>query len=199
MLSPTEFETNGEVHKTPAAGNDWLNSWRAAKASDIAMVMIGPWEVGNIKPPGGNEFMVLGDAQLDAAIEQRLEAGVEALSTHSKLVVLTTSPLVEPGRINGRSPPVAAASSDPARMKRLNEIITTVAERHRSVALIDLAAYLDNPVRDRHMRPDGIHLTPDTAIEFSNTLAPTLTWLAAPNGKPAPAGPDRVTVLKQPG
>ena len=104
-------------------------------------------------PDGPTGRGVIGDPQIDALIEQNLTAGIESLLPHTRVVAIATSPFVEVDRLNGRSPDSPAPESDPDRMDRLNEIIVEVASRYPEVAVVDLAAWVDDLPDDRRHAP----------------------------------------------
>jgi len=198
ILSPAQFREEGQVHDTPKLCAGWLDQWTRAKRSDVSLVMFGPWEVAELKPTGATDFAVVGDPALDDAIEANITKGIEALLPHSRVVVMTTSPYIERGRLNGKSPSVFNPESEHARMDRLNLIIRKVAAKFPKVALLDLAGYLDARGDDRRMRPDGVHLTIGTAAELCDTLAPTLAALAPVGGRTIPPGTPMLPLIKRP-
>ena len=84
------------------------------------------------------------------------------------------SPLIEPER--STLLPNDDPSGDPARMKRFNAILDSVAKRRPELRIVDLAAFVKRwPAGefDAVLRPDGVHFDP--AI-VTASVAP---WLEA--------------------
>lgn len=187
ITSPGEVRSQGKSSPTPEQCVDWLDEWRATvgkTSPDIAFVQFGPWEVYELKPAGISDFHVIGHAELDAIMARNLAAGLEVLLAGSRIVAVATSPYIERGRLNGRSPERAFPESERSRMDRLNQIIRDVARRYERVAVIDLAGFIAAREDDARLRPDGVHFTADTAVELSGLLGPTLASLA-PGAEPS--------------
>ena len=133
------------------------------------------------------EFRTIGEPEHDAETEQRLTEGLDALTEKLPVVMVMTSPYIEPGRLNGRSPAKQAPDADHARMDRLNEIIRKVAARYPNVAVIDLAGWIEASGRDDELRPDGVHFTDKVAKEVGPQFAATAQRvLDVANGKAEP-------------
>jgi len=156
---------------------------------DTALLQFGPFEVKTMKPEGADTFQTIGEPAQDALLQQLLTEGVEALLKETPIVILTTSPYIEPGRINGRSPVKAEPDADPERMDRLNAIIRNVAARYPNVAVIDLAGWIESQGDDdRRLRPDGVHFTDKVALELGPRYAATINSIIdVANGAEAPA------------
>ncbi|MFN8035467.1 MAG: acyltransferase family protein [Acidimicrobiia bacterium] len=156
----------------------WIGNWRRAVAAsrpDLAVVMLGPWEVTDIRLPGDARFRAIGDPAVDAALVAKLGEAVDTLLANgARRVVLVTSPPIESGRVDGQSPPSPFPESDPARMARWNAIQREVAASRRHVGVVDLAAYLGGRTDDHRLRPDGVHFTNDTALEITGWLGPRI-------------------------
>ena len=193
IMSPaTVYDGDGTTYRTPTHCDTWQADWAGAAANgeiDIAYVQFGPWEVYEMDPDGPTGRGVIGDPQIDALIEQNLTAGIESLLPHTRVVAIATSPFVEVDRLNGRSPDSPAPESDPDRMDRLNEIIVEVASRYPEVAVVDLAAWVDDLPDDAAMRPDGVHFDGEAAEMFVEQLSATLARLAPIDGVDPPGGP----------
>ncbi len=192
IMSPaTIHDGDGTTYRTPAHCDDWQARWRAEAANgqiDVAYLQFGPWEVYEMDPDGPVGRGVIGDPGIDALIEANLAANIEMLLEHTRVVAITTSPHVEVGRINGRSPDATAPESEPERMDRLNEIIVDVASRYPRVAVIDLAGWVDDLPDDHDMRPDGVHFDDEAAAMFTDRLSLTLAGLAPIEGVDSPDG-----------
>ena len=201
VTAPASYVYEGTPMNSPEACSEWLDFWALASTTgnlDVAVLHFGPWDVKEMKPEGHDGFAVIGSPEIDQVIEDRVSAGIETLARDTPVIVLLTSPYIEPGRVDGRSPANQQVDADPARMDRLNEILTEVASRYPQVAVIDFAAWLQATGEDERMRPDGVHLTEESAIEVAAPLAATLVEiLAVADGEPASTDEELMPVLSQ--
>jgi peptidoglycan/LPS O-acetylase OafA/YrhL len=174
--TPAHFINNGREVASNSKCDEWVQKWRAVSDAgqlDAAVVHFGSWEVKETKMPGADTFSVIGeDPARDALIARRIAEGLDALA-ETPLLIIMTSPYVEPGRLNGRPPMQQQPDADPARMDRLNKIIVEVAERYPNVAVVDLAAWVNASTEDRRLRPDGVHFTREVAEELAPQFATT--------------------------
>jgi peptidoglycan/LPS O-acetylase OafA/YrhL len=175
--------SSGEQIGYPDPCINWPDRWARALAetpADLAVVLIGPWEVADTTVPGDDVFRSLGDPVLDAEVRRQLTRGVDALLAGGSDVILLTSPSIEQKRSEGRPPPTPYAETDPARMRRFNEIVREVAASRERVAVVDYGAYIDglSDAEDLRLRPDGVHLTWDTANEVADWLGPAVVQAA---------------------
>lgn len=174
--SPASFVHNGKAGAPREHCKNWIEEWRTVSDAgllDAAVVQFGPWEVKPVKVQGADSYTVVGeDLERDVFIAQRITQGLDALAM-TPLIIILTSPYIDTGRINGRSPAKAAADANPARMDRLNEIILEVASRYPNVAIVDLATWFNESKDDNRLRPDGVHLTNETALELAPRFAAT--------------------------
>jgi hypothetical protein len=139
---------------------------------DIAVVLVGPWEVIDRMLPGDTRWRHLGDPVLDAHMREELLAAVDLLSSDGALVVWLTSPVMEVRDLRTGNPPKPAfVESDPARMARFNELVLELPElRPGRVRVVDLAARvqaLPGGPLDPDYRPDGIHWDAQGALRLS--------------------------------
>jgi hypothetical protein len=201
IMSPaTIYDSDGTSRRTPRHCDTWQDDWARAAANgeiDLAWVQFGPWEVYDLDPDGPTARGVIGDPQIDALIEQNLTEAIESLLPHTRVVAIATSPDIEVGRLNGRSPDESLPESDPARMARLNEIILEVAARYPQVAVVDLASWVADLPDDEAMRPDGVHLEGEGAERLVEPLSTTLARLVPIDGVDPPEGPT-MRLLKEP-
>ena len=186
LLPEAERRHHGGVGPVPTECQNWPDEWRrtaSANPPDIAVIQLGPWDVVDVRLDGGDDWLVIGeDPALDDELRRRLEEGIEILAEHSQLVVLFTSPTIEPGRVDGRSPREQASEADPERMARFNEIVAEVAAGDPRVRVIDLGAWVAARPDDDRLRPDGIHFTEQTTEEVAAWLAPELVAVWASTG-----------------
>lgn len=162
----------------PGECRGWVATWeKAARESqnDVALVLIGPWEVAEIQLPGEKQFRVVGDKAIDDAIRTKLSEAVGVLRASGARVVLLTAPDIDTGRVNGRSPRNKPPETDPKRMGRFNEILREVAESRDGVLVVDLAAGIKaRGAEDMQLRPDGIHYSWEGGHAVSEWLGPEI-------------------------
>ncbi len=155
----------GRVVSYPDGCRNWVKTWeRAANDShnNAAMVLVGPWEVAETQVPGEKGYRVIGDQVLDDAIRAKLIEAVGVLRASGARVVLLTSPDIDTGRANGRSPKNKPPETDPKRMARFNQILREVAASRDGVTVIDLNGWIKaQGDADYRIRPDGVHYTWD--------------------------------------
>ena len=181
----------------PRRWTETARNWRA----DLAVVLIGPWEVRTrrLRPTG--RARGLGDPYLDAELRAEIEKAIAGFEANGTAVVWLTSPRVAVRRDEVQ--PAERAASDPKRMARLNEIIAEVAARHpETVRIVDLGGYLQRwpgGELDPALRPDGVHLSSEGALEIS------WRWLGAEvlrgyrELRPAAPKPSLVNLNARPG
>lgn len=204
-IAPATFISDGaEVESNEICG-EWRDQWTTAADEgefDLSFVQFGPWEVKEVRPDGSEAFSTISeDPAHDALVEQRIAEGLDILTARSPLVVVATSPYVEPGRVNGNSPSDPQPDADPARMDRLNEIIVDVASRYPNVAVLDLAGWVEaQGDDDARLRPDGVHFTDQVALELSPQLAATLNSIieVSEGGEPPTDDAELFPVLRYP-
>jgi len=130
---------------------------------DIAVVILGPWDVCDHRLPGDDVWRAPGDPVLDARLQDEMLAAVDLLSSDGALVVWLLHPAIE-ARRNGEVPEVPFPESDPARMTRFNELISELEElRPGKVRVVDLPRHMRTHPGgeiDPAYRPDGTHLSP---------------------------------------
>jgi lysophospholipase L1-like esterase len=151
------------------------------RQADVAVVLVGTWDVTDHQLPGESQWRAPGDPQYDAWLKREMLAVVDELSARTPTVVWLTCPLIDFGLTpNGISP--RHAMSDPARMVRFNELLREVAAERPALQVADLAGYLASTPGgelDRTMRPDGVHFTDAAAVQVAGWLAPQLIDLVA--------------------
>jgi len=178
LLNDAERRVQGTLQAAPSTCDDSVAQWAAAVAAhpvDVAVVQLGAFDVRDQQLTPGGPFLTIGeDTMLDDALRSALQERVDALLEHSGMVVLLASPDIDAGRIDGRSPTDGYPESDPARMQRFREILAEVAQRTPGVEVLDLAAWFEQRPDDRTLRPDGVHLTPESTGTVARWLAPQL-------------------------
>ena len=155
----------------------WAESIQRGRP-DIAIVLVGPWEVCDRKLPGDDTWRHLGDPVLDAYMQQEMLSVVDLLSSEGALVFWLTHPAIQVHKFASQQlPKTPYPESDPARMARLSELIFELEKlRPGIVRVIDLAGYmrtLPGGEMDPSYRPDGTHFSGEGASKVWND------WLGA--------------------
>jgi lysophospholipase L1-like esterase len=176
------IDYQGSVDDVPAQCDAWPEQF--AQAIDdfkphVVVVLVGPFDVTDRQLAGDDVWRAPGDPVYDEFIRSEYEAVADTVAADGALVVWLTSPRIDLGRVEIPPPPEPYPASDPARMNRLNEIIGDLAADRDDVFLVDLAGHLAtypggevDPVR-----PDGVHLTPESGKVVADWLLPEITGL----------------------
>ena len=142
---------------------------------DVVLVGTGLWDVTGRKPQGEATYRIPGDPTYDAYLAgELLEATRTAASTGATVLWLDTPPF-DWGR--ERVPPTTFPASDPARVDRLNEIIRAVVAQVPDSGVLAYRSHLDTypgGVMSPDLRPDGLHLDLDSALDVARWLGPTI-------------------------
>ena len=132
--------------------------------------MSGLWDVLDRQLPGDEVWRHPGDTEFDQLLRREMSAAVDALAADGALVVWLTHPAIR-SLDRGKVPSEPFPEWDPARMRRLNELVFELEALHPwQVRVIDLAGYmrtLPGGELDPAYRPDGVHLTVDAAVRLS--------------------------------
>ncbi|MCZ7535690.1 MAG: acyltransferase [Acidimicrobiia bacterium] len=178
LLTDVTRRVQGEEQSVPERCSEWRSGWvesLTAHPLDVAAVLVGPFDVRDQQLVPDGPFLTIGeDAELDDALREALRERVDTLLEHSGMVVLLASPDIDVGRVDGRSPNDRFAESDPARMERFREILGEVADETANVEVLDLAGWFASRSDDRELRPDGVHLIPETTGTVAEWLVPEL-------------------------
>lgn len=171
-----ERRSAGKVEAVPTECNAWPDQWAQAidqLRPDIAIVQEGPWDAAERKLPGDETWRAPGDPVYDAYLKGELDHAVTVLSAQGARVVWLTSPAAgENVRTSGQ--PEIDQLEHPDRIARVNELVREVAAAHPgTVAIVDLAAWLQASNDDARLRPDGMHLGDAESREVAQR------WLAA--------------------
>ena len=190
----------GTTIPSDASCGDWRSLWRAEVAQDrpdVAVVFVGPWEVVDRVHDG--TWMHIGQPAFDRYEEALLGQAVEILSSGGARVALFTSPYYDHGeQPDGRPWP----QDDPARVRRLNQLIHRAAASHPGVASVIPLGQMVSP-GDRYAqvvdgRPartaDGLHISVPESLALVPRVYPQLVALglearaARARSGPAPTG-----------
>jgi len=188
------FRYDGEADspETCATFDDIWAQDIAITDPDIAVVLVGPWEVADWRDPDTGDWVHIGQPDFDELVRQEIHEAVDILSAGGAEVYWLTSPRIRIGTVDGAPPAFDRPASNPLRMARFNTLVAEVAaERPDDVTVIDLAGYLRSTPggeMDPALRPDGIHLTWDSATAVSNDwLGPAILRQYLADGAPAAA------------
>ncbi len=197
----THFRYDGEAD-APEACATIDETWAADIAAtdpDIAVVMVGPWEVADWRDEDTGDWVHVGQPGFDEQEKAEINEAVDVLSAGGAKVYWLTSPRIAIGTQDGAPPAFERPASNPLRMARFNALVAEVAaERPDDLTVIDLADYLRSTPggeMDPALRPDGIHLTWDAATAVSSDwLGPAILRQYLADGAPAAAaGGDATT------
>jgi peptidoglycan/LPS O-acetylase OafA/YrhL len=169
-----EMQNRGRWAKESAECDGMVQRWQTAardSKAEVAIVLIGPWEVRNRRRDASSPALKLGDPELDHATRKAIADATDALLATGARVVWLTSPHIKLGPINGRTFSTDGTDSEPQRIDRLNALVADVARMHPdTVRLIDLGAYMrrrPNGEFDDSIRADNVHFSVAGALEIS--------------------------------
>lgn len=158
----TEFGYTGECPEWPTR---WAQAVEAQQPN-ITQLVTGSWEVTDALLPGADEFSAIGDPVVDDFIRSELLTAVDVLGKDGAMVLLVLWPQFADS-VATSSSPGERAKGDPARMRRLHELMREVAaQRPDSVRILDLQSILADRLQDVDLRPDGIHIPADAAYQL---------------------------------
>lgn len=166
----------GEPKRRPAHCTDRDVSWPEAierHHPDVAVVMVGPWDVCDRKLAGDDAWRHLGDPVLDERVRAEIEHAVDLLAERGTLVLWLSHPPIEARDPTATAPPdPPMPESDPARMDRFNELLREVAaSRPEQMRVVDVAGRMEElpgGSLDPNYRPDGTHFSAPGALKFSH-------------------------------
>lgn len=171
----------------------WPTRWPAVltkRPADVAVIMVGPWDITDRVIPNDDQWRAPGDPVYDQYLKGEMEAAVDLLSSRVGMVVWLTNPLLDFGRADDPPPATPYPVSDPARTHRYNEILHEVAAERPALHVVDLAAWmrtLPGGELDPNIRPDGVHFSKPGAVEVAGWLGPELLGLVG-RTVPTPTG-----------
>ncbi len=140
---------------------------------DLSIVVSAMWDATDRQLDGDSTWRGPGDATYDAYLTREYARAADVLHSRGGPVMWLTYPPIDVGR--DEKPDRDYAVDDPARMARVNDIVRSVARTRPWMKVADFADYANRfpgGQLDAQMRPDGVHLTADTAQAVSRD------WLA---------------------
>jgi peptidoglycan/LPS O-acetylase OafA/YrhL len=161
-----------------SACDNWRAEWAEAVdvvQPDVAIVMIGPWEVMDHRIDGVD--VRYPSPEWTDAVRTGIAEAVGLAGGSNAPVALLTLPCMQPNGDDGTT-----ARSDPARVATFNELLRGVAVE-RGAAVLELGAVLcpdGEPIESTtgtRVRFDGVHLTPEGADLVWTWLLPRVDQL----------------------
>lgn len=185
-------------HRLREECSGWLASWPDVVEEhrpDVAVVLVGPWEVRDRRLPGQSRIRAFGDQIFDAEFRIAVETAIRLLRRNGVKVVWLTFPRLQFAAVrNGVEHQSEIHASDPARIRRMNAIITEVAREHSDqVRIVDFAAFMEawpgGPLAPG-VRPDGVHFAAEVREPIARWIAEEVAGAARelyPDGVAPPA------------
>jgi peptidoglycan/LPS O-acetylase OafA/YrhL len=161
----------------------WSDDWAAVVAeadAEIALVVLGAWDVFDLDP-GDGEVLPFGSAAWDDYFSTNLQRGVDALAAAGARVALLEVPCMRPKDVDGAGVPALPERGDDARVAHVNGLLREVA-----AANADRVAFVEGPdawcndaavANDLAMRWDGVHVYQPGAALIYETITPSLLAL----------------------
>jgi hypothetical protein len=144
---------------------------------DLTVAFAGPWDVCDRKLPGDDQWRALGDPVLDDYFRKELLSASDILLSDGALVIWLTHPVIQQRALGGKLPETPFPESNPARMRRFNELIQELEKlRPGRLKVVDLAKHMQSlpgGELDPQYRPDGTHFALGGALRISGN------WLGA--------------------
>lgn len=146
----------------------------AASLPDVAVVLVGTWEVRTRILDGDaiGQPRIPGDPLLDGAIYRAINDAVDVLRRHGALVVWLTAPTFSAIPLDGEVAKSDLEASEPWRIEHFNQIVRSVAaERPQDMRVVDLAGHIADSAKlgtYENLRPDGVHLSLASATQLAH-------------------------------
>jgi peptidoglycan/LPS O-acetylase OafA/YrhL len=161
---------------------DWLGTWsRAASRADVALVVLGAWDVLDLTLDGTEH--VFGSGSFDAVLRRDLGRGLDAIAAAGAHAALLEVACMRPQDVEGAGVPALPERGDDARVDHLNALFREVAAaRPGAVTFVEGPdAWCDDEAvsRDLAHRWDGVHVYRPGADLIYRTIAADLLRLAA--------------------
>src|SRR5690606_8390292 len=92
---------------------------------DVALVVIGAWDVFDVDLPSGR--VTFGSSAADQLFRDNLQRGIDALAAVGTHVALLEVPCMRPQDVDGAGVPALPERGDDARVAHLNELLRAAA------------------------------------------------------------------------
>jgi hypothetical protein len=174
----------GEIDYTlPTPDCRWPGHWRRLlnrEQPEYAVLSLPGWDLFDIKPPGGDEFLVPGTKGWNRYYEDTLLRAIRILGSRGAKVVVPTMPCY--GILPSDARWVEKSGMNPARIRIANRILAKVAAEHPDLLTVpDLKQYLCPSGRYQRglgdvavVRTDGVHFSEEGSDLLGAWLAPQL-------------------------
>jgi peptidoglycan/LPS O-acetylase OafA/YrhL len=146
----------------PAECDAWPTDWQAEIAlvkPDIVVMSSGFWDATDRKLAGESMWRAPGDTSYDDYLRSEYGLAADVLTATGAVLAWVDNPPVQ--FASDLPNPEQYGVNDPARMVRLNELLTDIAATRPLVRIIPFTAFLTaspGGVFDRKLRPDGLHV-----------------------------------------
>lgn len=160
--------------------DDWADKWaRSARRADadIALVVLGAWDVFDLVEPDGEELS-FGSRAWDVYVSGNLQSGIDALVAEGVHVALLEVPCMRPQDVQGAGVPALPERGDDDRVDHVNDLWRQVASANP-----DTVSFVDGPdewcndetvATDLAYRWDGVHVYTPGANLVYESIAPAL-------------------------
>jgi peptidoglycan/LPS O-acetylase OafA/YrhL len=161
----------------------WQDEWASAvreSDADIALVVLGAWDVFDIET-GDGELLTFGTPEWDAHFRSGLQEGIDAVTGAGAKVAILEVPCMRPQDVEGAGVPALPERGDDTRVAHVNQLMRAVAAANAGTA-----TFVEGPdewcgdetvAHDLDMRWDGVHVYQPGAALIYETIAPALVAL----------------------
>lgn len=177
-----ERRTADRTSRLPEECRDWPDRWTAVlrqHPTDVAVVLVGPFDVLDRRIGGAPTWFEPGDPTYDQLALAEIRRAIEVLSKGARHVVFLTSPRLGTAPRQLPSGPDAVVR-EAGRMDRFNELLRAAAGGSEVTTVIDFATWMQERVddgADTDLRPHGVHLSDQGTAEAGAWLVPQLVTL----------------------
>ncbi len=171
MRGGLRLEPGGAIDLSERCGD-----WEPAFASlaellepDMVMLHYGLWETVDRLVPGWDDWRSIGDPVFDDLLIDEIRTATSVFTSRGIDVAWVNSPVLAPENLPD--------SNDPARVRRLNDLVAATVAGEPGATVIDLHGWFaDRPggALDRSLRPDGVHVDYEGSAEVATWLGPRL-------------------------
>ena len=155
IVSERNFDNNF------ATCDGWQDRWSAAAdGADVALVVIGAWDVFDIDD--GDTYYTFNTQAADSKFAVNLQSGIDALVATGTDVAILEVPCMRPVSAEGSAVPPLPERGDDGRVAHVNDVIRWVSRPYgRAVRVLDGPAQWCNDeeiATDIGYRWDGVHV-----------------------------------------
>ncbi|MFL6112972.1 MAG: acyltransferase family protein, partial [Catenulispora sp.] len=181
---------SGEKRDLTANCASWPQKWAANAAAakpQIALVMLGAWDVFDVQLPG--RTLVFGTPEWDTEFMARLDQGVGILRSSGAQIALAQLPVYRPVGKPGAGAGFWPERGDDTRIAHVNMLLKSYASRHAAGGATAAVSLISPPVEfsagnpiasDTAFRWDGVHFYKAGAQLYLKTVIPQLLAIPSP-------------------